>query len=97
MSTGMKALNYVGTLFSYGASFLGQMIDPVVDGPAAGVVEADVDKVDCHKHPPTTSTVSGGRIIAGQYQRLTGSPLRRQDDLRRHGLNRSLPECDHRR
>ena len=52
MSTGMKALNYVGTLFSYGASFLGQMIDPVVDGPAAGVVEADVDKVDCHKHPP---------------------------------------------
>ncbi|MCP9676105.1 hypothetical protein NNC12_20955, partial [Escherichia fergusonii] len=40
MSAGMKALNYVGNLFSYGASFLGQMIDPVVDGPAAGVVEA---------------------------------------------------------
>ena len=52
MSTGMKVLNMVGNLFSYGEAFLGQMFNPVVAGPSGGVVEAPNDVVDCHKHPP---------------------------------------------
>ncbi|MCZ5215078.1 hypothetical protein O5900_07110 [Escherichia fergusonii] len=96
MSAGMKALNYVGNLFSYGASFLGQMIDPVVDGPAAGVVEADVDKVDCHKHPHNQYSIwrkDHRRSVSTTYRQsapATGRPAAARSQPQ-------SPECDHRR
>ncbi|HDX5344340.1 TPA: RHS domain-containing protein [Citrobacter sedlakii] len=52
MSTGMKVLNGVVALFSYGSELLGEMVNPVVAGPSGGVVEAEHDGVLCEKHPP---------------------------------------------
>ncbi|MEB7915033.1 PAAR domain-containing protein, partial [Citrobacter portucalensis] len=52
MSTGMKVLNGVSALFSYGSELLGELINPVVAGPSGGVVEAEHDVVLCEKHPP---------------------------------------------
>ncbi|MFU0912327.1 glycohydrolase toxin TNT-related protein [Kluyvera intermedia] len=52
MSTGMKVLNGVIALFSYGSELLGEMVNPVVAGPSGGVVEAEHDVVLCEKHPP---------------------------------------------
>lgn len=52
MSTGMKVMNGLFTLFSYGSELLGEMINPVVAGPSGGVVEAEHDVVLCEKHPP---------------------------------------------
>ena len=53
MSTGMKALNMLGALFSFGAEFMGQVFNPVVATPPGGVVVAPHDRVECNKHPPS--------------------------------------------